>query len=70
MNLSFSSWFQLGLPLTTIFISINLSTNLLINRLIQTINFTQKKKSTILLKNILLNQMKSKFLWNPFLKQK
>ncbi len=32
------------------------------------IDFPQK--STILLKNILLNQIKSKFLWNPFLKQK
>ncbi len=50
----------LGLPLTTIFISISLLTNLSINQLIW----------TILLKNILLNQIKSKFLWNPFLKPK
>ncbi len=49
---------KLGLPLTTIFISINLSKRLI----------SHKKKK--LLKNILLNQMKSKFLWNPFLKQK
>ncbi len=42
-----------GLSLTTIFIEINLMTNLLINRVIETVNFPQKK-STILLKNILL----------------
>ncbi len=54
------------LPLTTIFISINLSTNLSINP-----NYSfPTEKSTILLKNILLNQINSKFLWNPFLKQK
>ncbi len=64
MTLLFLLW--VGLPLTTIFISINLSTNLSINL---TINFPQKK-STILLKNIFLNQIKSKFLWNPFLKRK
>ncbi len=56
---------ELGLRLMTIFISINLST---IYRLIETINFSQK--TTILLKNILINQMKYKFLWNSFLKQK
>ncbi len=41
-----------GLSLTTIFIEINLMTNLLINRVIETVNFPPKK--TILLKNILL----------------
>ncbi len=46
---------SLGLPLMTIFISINLPTNLSINRLIYAINFPQKIYN--LFKNILLNRM-------------
>ncbi len=50
-----SPMLTVGLPLTTIFILINQTTNLSINQLIYTINFPQK--SNILIKNILLNQI-------------